>query len=106
MNDPTPPSKPKNKLAIAFERARDAHLAGKLDEAISHYRDVLRLAPDHGGALNNLGVALKVQNRFAPAIACYRRALATKPERACRRHERGGRPARDGARLTAPGNGS
>lgn len=63
-----------------FELGRRAHLAGRLDEAMAHYREVLKRDPDHGNTLNNLGVALKTLNRFAPAVACYRRALAARPD--------------------------
>ncbi|MGD9537362.1 MAG: tetratricopeptide repeat protein [Alphaproteobacteria bacterium] len=63
-----------------FDEGRRAHLAGRLEDAMAGYRAALRLDPTHGGALNNLGVALKTLNRFAPAIACYRRGLALKPD--------------------------
>jgi Flp pilus assembly protein TadD len=63
-----------------FDDAQRAHRAGRLEEAKTAYRAVLKLDPTHGGALNNLGVALKTQNRFGPAITCYRRGLALKPD--------------------------
>ena len=63
-----------------MERGVKAHQAGRAEEALAAFREVLRHDPDHLGALNNLGVILKTLNRFAPAIAHYRRALAIKPD--------------------------
>ncbi|MBM3484111.1 MAG: tetratricopeptide repeat protein [Alphaproteobacteria bacterium] len=63
-----------------MEHGIKAHQAGKADEALAAFREVLRHDPDHLGALNNLGVILKTLDRFAPAIAHYRRALAIKPD--------------------------
>ncbi len=80
MNDPAAAPSPPSDIEQQFELGRRAQLAGRLDEAITRYRAVLKRAPEHGGALNNLGVALKVLNRFAPAVACYHRALAAKPD--------------------------
>jgi len=53
---------------------------GKLDAAVTSYRQALALQPDNVEACVNLGNALKDQGKLDEAIACYRRALALKPD--------------------------
>lgn len=52
---------------------------GKLDEAISLYRQALQLAPDSAKSHNNLGVALQKQGKINEAIDHYRLSLQLKP---------------------------
>lgn len=80
MSDPAAAPATPSEIERLFERGRAAQLSGRLDEAMACYREALKRAPEHGGALNNLGVALKTLNRFAPAVACYKRALARTPD--------------------------
>ena len=54
---------------------------GRLDEAISILRKALELNPDNVLALNNLGIALKEQNRFVEVIGYYRKSLEILPKR-------------------------
>ena len=51
----------------------------ELDEAISHYRESLRLYPEDGGALSNLGLLLTRQNRPAEAVQFFRQATMLRP---------------------------
>ena len=53
---------------------------GKLDEAIVHYYEAIRLKPDYVKAHNNLGVALDQQGKVEEAIAHFTEALRIKPE--------------------------
>jgi tetratricopeptide (TPR) repeat protein len=55
-------------------------LAGKVDEAIPHYRRALALNPDYAEAHHGLGAALTRKNQVDEAIACFRRAVALKPD--------------------------
>jgi len=48
---------------------------GRLDEAIAHYRETLRLEPDFAKAHNNLGFALAQQGKVKEAISHYLEAL-------------------------------
>ena len=64
-----------NNLATALSAA------GRLDEAIEHYRQSLYINPQDSDATNDLGVALARLNRFDEAVACYRRAKEIKPRR-------------------------
>ncbi len=51
---------------------------GKLDEAISHYREAIRLKHDYVEAHNNLGTTLTAQGQFDEAISHYREAIRLK----------------------------
>ncbi|MDA8126957.1 MAG: tetratricopeptide repeat protein [Deltaproteobacteria bacterium] len=60
--------------AIAAQRRED------LPRAEALYGRVLRLAPDHVRALNNLGVLYMGQKKRDPAIALFKRAIVLKKE--------------------------
>jgi Flp pilus assembly protein TadD len=53
---------------------------GKVDEAVAHFSEAVRLSPDFPAAQNNLGVELKRQRHFSEAIAHYSLALRTRPD--------------------------
>ena len=53
---------------------------GKLDEAIAHYCEALRIKPDYANAHNNLGVALADRGKTDRAIAHYSEALRIQPD--------------------------
>jgi tetratricopeptide (TPR) repeat protein len=52
---------------------------GKLEQAVSHYRQAVRLKPDYVEAYNNLGNALRLQGKLDEAVDYLRRALALNP---------------------------
>lgn len=52
---------------------------GRLDEAVSHYNEALRLKPDDAKTLYDLGVALDAQGKSDEALICFRRAVEAKP---------------------------
>ena len=54
--------------------------AGRVDEAIGHYEQALRLKPDYAEAHNNLGMALAQVGRVDEAIEHYEQALRLKPD--------------------------
>ncbi len=74
-------SAPASAIAKVYERAVEHHRAGRLMEAVREYARVLRRAPN-AEVYNNLGVALRALDKPHGAAACYRRALALKPEAA------------------------
>ena len=49
---------------------------GRLDPAISCFREAVRAQPDNADAHFNLGVALHGKGQLDEAIACYDRAIA------------------------------
>jgi len=51
----------------------------RLQEAVGHYEQALRLKPDYAEAHNNLGFALMVKGEAAEAIGHYEQALRTNP---------------------------
>ena len=48
--------------------------AGRLDEAIAHYEQALRLAPDFAEAHSDLALALRQAGRMSEADAHYQEA--------------------------------
>jgi tetratricopeptide (TPR) repeat protein/2-polyprenyl-3-methyl-5-hydroxy-6-metoxy-1,4-benzoquinol methylase len=65
-----------------FAEAVGHHQAGRLDEAVAGYREVLASRPDLTAAHNNLGNALCEQGKLEAAEASYRQALALQPDQA------------------------
>ena len=63
-----------NNLGTVLQRA------GRIDEAITHYEQALRIRPDDAKAHNNLGTALQGAGRIDEAIAHYEQALRIKPD--------------------------
>ena len=72
-----------------FAQAVGHHQAGRLDEAVACYRQVLALKPDLAGTHHNLGNALWEQGKREEAEASYRRALALQPSLAGARNNLG-----------------
>jgi len=54
--------------------------AGRLDEAITHYREAIRLKPDCQPAYCNMGTALTLRGEYAEAVDSFARALLLKPD--------------------------
>jgi len=52
---------------------------GQIGEAIDHFREAIRLKPDHVGAHINLGVALSQKGQIDEAIRLYQEALRLRP---------------------------
>lgn len=75
----TPPTDPVTEVKRVYERALNHHRAGRIEEAIKDYAQVVRLSPMSADVYNNLGVALRTAGRAHAAVACYRRSLALKP---------------------------
>lgn len=65
-----------------FAQAVGHHQAGRLNEAIAGYQQVLALKPDLAGAHNNLGSALCELGQLEEAELSYRRVLALQPDQA------------------------
>lgn len=57
-----------------YNLGRVLHLAGRLEEAITHYRQTVDKQPTHRAALSNMGIALSSLQRHDEAIAAHRRA--------------------------------
>src|ERR1700760_1340786 len=72
---PTMASNPDTLLARADRLAK----RGARDDAKALYLDVLKLAPDHFGALNNLGALLHDMGYRSAARTAYARAVACHP---------------------------
>jgi predicted TPR repeat methyltransferase len=71
---------PSSSVAAGFERALAEHQAGHKAAAEAGYRAVLRQAPRHRGALQNLGAICRAEGRHHEAMILYRRALAQDPD--------------------------
>ena len=66
--------------ASLFASAVQHHQAGRLTEAVAHYRRALAAQPRHADAAFNLAVALRQLGQIDEAIAAYRQALDSKPD--------------------------
>ncbi len=66
----------------AVEKALALQINGDLEAAVSAYRAILIVDPDHIPALNNLGVALRRLGRVAESEAMLRIAIERAPEEA------------------------
>jgi tetratricopeptide (TPR) repeat protein len=64
----------------AIAHAVALHREGRLIDAVSAYRQILKSAPDHSGALHNLGVVLAEDGRVEEALVLFDRALAAQPD--------------------------
>ncbi len=62
-----------------FHRAAALHRQGKIDLAITAYRKILEMAPEHPGVWGNLGVALRTKGEYPAAVIAYKRALEIVP---------------------------
>lgn len=62
-----------------YAMGRSAHGAGQLMLAGQRYSDVLKMAPDHVGALNALAVIYAQSDRIDEALALFRRASDLTP---------------------------
>ncbi len=63
-----------------FQIGANALEVGRIDEAISHFRQALQIEPDYAHAHCGLGVALQSQGKLDEAISHYRQALQIKPD--------------------------
>jgi Tfp pilus assembly protein PilF len=69
-------------IAALCRRADELMTSGGYEEAISLYRQVLEVRPDHAVAANNMGNACQKLGRFSDAVSCYRRARDAQPHNA------------------------
>lgn len=51
------------------------HALGRLDEALKHYHEAVKLKPDFSSAYNNMGTLLTDLGRYDDAIAAFKQAL-------------------------------
>ena len=56
------------------------HEQGKLNEAVEHYKEALRIKPYFIDALSELGLVLVTKRRYSEAIRCYNEALRLNPD--------------------------
>ena len=68
-----------NNYLAHFRLAADAWDAGSRDEALAHYAETVRLAPDMYQAHNNYGAALLVSGRPDDAIVEFAKAARVEP---------------------------
>lgn len=80
----------------AFEAGRAARKRGDTAQAIVHFREAIRLEPDHVPARNNLANALQDQGELVEAVVIAREALALAPDKAILHNNLGGLLQREG----------
>jgi len=69
----------KNNYVAHYCIANSLVSQGKLDEAIYHYLEAIRILPDYTDALSDLGAVLHREGRIDEAIGYYRRTLEINP---------------------------
>lgn len=52
---------------------------GKLQDAINHYKEAIRIAPTFADAYSNMGNTLKEMGDVGGALQCYTRAIQINP---------------------------
>jgi len=72
-------SPPGTDTAVLFRAAQQLLNAGDLAHAIEHYREILRLKPEHADARHYLGMALCFDGRRSEGLDHIRASLALKP---------------------------
>ncbi len=77
---------------------------GKIEEAIAHYREAIRIKPNYLDAHYNLGVNLTKQGRYEEAMDHYREALRISPHDAETHNKVGILLAREGKHREALGH--
>lgn len=70
----------KAEAKVSYNKAVQAHLAGKLPQAIAEYQDALTLNPEFSQAHCNLGLIFNQQHNYAKALSEFRKALAINPK--------------------------
>jgi tetratricopeptide (TPR) repeat protein len=75
LSPPIVPEKPE----VTYERARQFHKEGRLEEAKKLYEETLRLDPGHVDTLNNLGVLFIRKKDYLSAQRNLEKAVRLKP---------------------------
>jgi len=63
-----------------YQKALQFHRAGRMEEAINMYREVLKFSPDNSGASYNLSSALIEASKYSEAYDMLSSLLASNPE--------------------------
>jgi tetratricopeptide (TPR) repeat protein len=66
-------------LVIEYNLGHVLGQQGKLDEAVRHFAEAIRINPNYYDALFNMGVTLANQGKFAEALEYYDQALRVEP---------------------------
>lgn len=69
-----------NEFTAHFNLGAALQSLGKVEEAITYYRQALRIKPDDAVARNSLGSALQTLGKFEEAIGQYRETLRIRPD--------------------------
>ncbi|EEF63466.1 tetratricopeptide repeat protein [Pedosphaera parvula] len=69
----------KDNVVAEYNLGQALSTAGKMDAAVPHYREALRIQPNHARAQNNLGLALYMAGKAEEATHHYSEALKIDP---------------------------
>ncbi|MFC1516182.1 tetratricopeptide repeat protein [Thermodesulfobacteriota bacterium] len=72
-----------------YNLGSDLARKGRLDEAVHHFYEALRIKPDYGKAHNNLGLVLYRQGKLQPAVHHFSEALRLLPDNAAAHYNMG-----------------
>lgn len=68
-----------NNYLAHYNLGNEFRFQGKLDEAMSHYRQALQIRPNYAEAHNNLGGLLLAQGKLDDAVSHFRESLKLRP---------------------------
>ena len=71
-----------NDVAALLKEGFLHHQSGRLEDALSHYEEVLQIHPDHLDALQLTGVLLAQRGKPLDAVTFFEKAIALHPNQA------------------------
>jgi tetratricopeptide (TPR) repeat protein len=69
-------TRPAADAEAVYQQGVSSSAAGRIGEALSYFRQALRMTPGHAGAWTELGLVCARQRRLQAAEVCFRRAMA------------------------------
>jgi tetratricopeptide (TPR) repeat protein len=77
--DRMPAASIEHRTAVHYNLAKSLSDLGRPDEAVTHYREAVRLNPENASAWNNLAGLLNRGGKYDEALACLEKLLVLQP---------------------------
>jgi len=69
-----------NNFVMHYNFANALRRDGKIDQAIGHFEETVRINPKYYNGQNNLALAYYLKGKMSRAITCWRKAIEVKPD--------------------------